>query len=173
MKNKFKRIIISALAAALATTVLFQSNVDQQVVAAETVGREEIPYGYTPIYDIADLNAINNNLSGNYILMNDIDLSETAPGGQWDTGNGWVPIGSDVGWFDTSFNGILDGNGHLIKNMHIYGNASGKIGLFARIDTGAKIRNLGLTDCDISIDCNDRTCIGGITAYIKNSSEGT
>ena len=97
MKNKFKRIIIIVLAAALAITVLFPSKVDKQIVAAETVDREEIPYGYTPIYDIADLNAINNNLSGNYILMNDIDLSETAPGGQWDAGNGWVPIGSDVG----------------------------------------------------------------------------
>lgn len=173
MRNKYKKILTATLAAAVMVTALFQGSVSVQAAPEEAGITEEIPYGFTPIYDIADLNAINSNLSGKYILMNDIDLSETAPGGQWDTGNGWVPIGSDIGWYDTSFNGTLDGNGHLIKNMHIYGNASGKIGLFARIDTGAKIRNLGLTDCDISIDCNDRTCIGGITAYVKNSSEGT
>lgn len=31
-----------------------------------------------------ELRAIDNNLSGNYILMNDIDLSETRQGGQLD-----------------------------------------------------------------------------------------
>lgn len=168
----WKKIIATAFAV-IAVSLSFYQGVAAYAVTNQTDSEEKIPIGYTPIYDIADLNAINSNLAGKYILMNDIDLSETAPGGQWDTGNGWVPIGSDVGWYDTAFTGILNGNGYLIKNMHIYGNASGKIGLFSRIDTGAKIVNLGLTDCDISISCDESTCIGGITAYVKSSSEGT
>lgn len=49
-----------------------------------------IPEGYIGIYDIADLYGIRNNLTGKYILMNDIDMSkDTAEGGNWNlTGHG-------------------------------------------------------------------------------------
>ena len=92
---------------------------------------DTVPEGYTPIYTIDDLYAVRNDLSGNYILMNDIDLSETAPGGDWDSGNGWKPIGN----YENPFKGIFEGNGYLVKNMHIYGeilnkNNSGYYGLF-------------------------------------------
>ena len=80
---------------------------------SEAISKEEVPDGYTPIYDEADLAGINNNPEGKYILMNDIDLSETKKGGKLDAGNGWKPL--------DEFYGELDGNGHYIENMHIYG----------------------------------------------------
>ncbi len=66
----------------------------------------EIPEDYTPIYTAEDLNNIRNNLSGKYILMNDIDLSVY---------ESWVPIGNSL----NSFVGILDGNSFVVKNFKI------------------------------------------------------
>ena len=107
------------------------------------------PSGYTPIYSIADLYGINNNLSGKYILMNDIDMSSTAPGGDWDFGNGWNPIGYIDGK-TYYFNGVFDGNGYKIKNMYIYGQPkSDYLGLFACI--GGRISNLALENIYIDI----------------------
>lgn len=97
---------------------------------------------YTPIYTIADLAGINNNPSGKYILMNDIDMTEeTKEGGTWDTGHGWTPL-------DT-FRGVLEGNGYRIIGMHIYGNDSWDTGLFSRIQ--GEVRNLGMVQT--SIEC--------------------
>ena len=72
-----------------------------------------VPDGYTGIYNIADLDGIRNDPSGNYILMNDIDMTEdTKKGGDWDSGMGWTPI--------EEFSGVLDGNGYQIIGMNIY-----------------------------------------------------
>lgn len=71
MKKQVKSITIAM--AVLIVTLL--TNLEPMNVFAESV-----PSGYIPIYTIDDLYGINDNLSGNYILMNDIDLSETVPG---------------------------------------------------------------------------------------------
>lgn len=106
-----------------------------------------VPAGYTAIRTAEELRNIDGNLSGKYILMNDIDLSKvTAEGGDLDEGNGWRPI--------EKFRGVLDGNGYQIKGLHQFGNAGEAnnywCGFFA--DTsGAQIKNLGLTGCDITV----------------------
>lgn len=65
-----------------------------------------VPDGYTGIYTAEDLDGIRNNLSGKYILMNDIDLSSY--------GN-WNPIGTS----EAPFTGELDGNGYSVCGMAI------------------------------------------------------
>lgn len=120
---------------------------------SQTVPVKEVPEGYTPIRSVDDLYGINNNPEGNYILMNDIDLSQTAPGGEWDFGNGWKPI--------DDFSGTLNGNGYRIMNMTIYGTGTGNFGLFAKL-IGGTIKNLGLVN--INIDITDASYIGGIVA---------
>lgn len=122
----------------------------EEGVAASADG--EIPEGYTPIYDIADLYAIRNAPEDNYILMNDIDMSEdTSPGGDYDCGTGWDSI--------EDFNGTLDGNGHRIIGMHIFGEFEwdAKIGVFETLGNGteAKVKNLGVIDCEINVICNN------------------
>lgn len=122
---------------------------------------------YTPIYTIADLVGINSNPSGNYILMNDIDMTEeTRKGGSWDTGNGWTPL--------YEFSGTLDGNGYRIIGMNIYGKIDSKYaGLFSSVR--GCIKNLGMTDVNIdSIELTDRwdgyrdyNGIGAIAGYLK------
>lgn len=111
---------------------------------AQNAPSEIVPEGYIGIYDIADLYGIRNDLSADYILMKDIDMSEdTAEGGDWNlTGHGWTPI--------DGFEGTFDGNGHRITGMHIYGEMRQDVGLFGWIDDGV-ISNLAITDIDIDI----------------------
>ena len=88
----------------------------------EAVGTTEVPHftevpeGYTGIYTKADLDAVRNNLAGNYILMNDIVFTEAdfADGGDfYNEGAGWAPIGNSPA--SSSFTGTFDGNGYTIK----------------------------------------------------------
>ena len=104
---------VTLLAAGTAQIVITASETDSYKTARKTITVAVIPEGYTPIHDIADLYAIRNNRSGNYILMNDIDMSSTAQGGDYDCGTGWDSI--------EEFRGTLDGNGYRIVGMQIFG----------------------------------------------------
>lgn len=57
----------------------------------------------TVVKSAEDLQNINNNLSGSYYLIQDIDL----------TGVSFKPIGSA----ETPFTGTFDGNGHKVTNL--------------------------------------------------------
>jgi len=46
------------------------------------------------------------------------------------------------------FAGIFDGKGHTIGNLHIQGN--GDLGLFGRLESGATVKDVGLTDVNIT-----------------------
>lgn len=173
---KLKKKILSAVLTAVMACAAFLPENMPVYGSAEAEG--EIPEGFTPVYDAADLSGINNDLDGKYILMNDIDLAGTAPGGDWDAGHGWMPIGWD---FNEGFTGDLDGNGYCIKNMHIYGSmdrqaVSGigrsgytEVGLFATVS--GSVRNLGLVDCDIAVSSEDHYIeAGGIAGYLDKGS---
>ena len=86
------------------------------------------------------------NLTANYTLANDIDMSElTAASGLWRTSAtaasngsyGFVPIGDS-----TKFTGALDGGGHTISGLYINRSGSDYVGLFG-YSSGA-ISNVGL-----------------------------
>lgn len=96
---------------------------------------DTVPAGYTAIYTAQDLDNVRNNLSGKYILMNDIDLSGYA---------NWDPIGDTANYFT----GELDGNGHVIKNMKIDRESEDYVGLFGSTN-GATIKNVGLKNIDV------------------------
>jgi hypothetical protein len=85
------------------------------------------------ISDRAGLEAIADNLSGNFYLTNDIDLG----------GKEWTPIGN----MKNPFTGAFDGQGHTIRNMTITA-FNNKIGLFG-VAENATIRNVGLEDTNI------------------------
>lgn len=188
---KVKKIISGISACVL----LLASSIGTGSVSAETGHITKVPDGYTPIYTIEDLDNIRNDVENgkkkSYILMNDIDMSETAPGGKWDSGNGWQPIGNVVlygkesdyeGKIDTGkshiFRGHFDGNGYKIKNMCIYGNTY-TAGLFSAIKSSqnagyATIENLNLENCNIDIENNGETdtFVGGISATCYSSLSG-
>ena len=113
---------------------------------------------FIEIYTIADLYNIRNDLSANYILMNDIDLTEaTAAGGGYDFGGrGWNPIGSNDIYAGDEFIGIFDGNGYSIIGMRIEYTSSNKpsgmsdtayVGLFSKV--AGVVRNLNMKEVNI------------------------
>jgi hypothetical protein len=123
----------------------------------DTAGNKSVPVSFSVstsstltyyfIFTATDLNAVRGGetgygtwtLSGNYILMADIDLTAYSP---------WTPLG-DIGTF---FSGIFEGNDHVVNNLTI--NSSNDFqGLFGVIDSGSKIKQLGV-QCTI-IDSGD------------------
>ena len=86
---------------------------------------EDIPEGFTAIYDLEGLRAVSNNTSGKYILMADIHIEEGI----------WIPL-----W---TFLGEFEGNGHTISGLYsnTYSYYDVRWGLFTALN-GAKISNL-------------------------------
>lgn len=128
---------------------------------AQNAPLENVPEGYIGIYDIADLYGIRNDLTANYILMKDIDMSEdTAEGGDWNlTGHGWTPI--------DGFAGTFDGNGHRIIGMHIYGEMNQDVGLFGSCEDGLVIRNLAMVDVAIDVIGSGWSRVGSVLGNAK------
>lgn len=165
-KLHIKKVLAMFLAVALVVPSSASNLTASAATTQESNDESAIPEGYTPIYDAADLYAIRNDLEGKYIMMADIDLSEaTAPGGELDTGNGWNPI--------DDFRGILDGNGHYIKGLTIYGDPKTyDVGLFGGIYSGdiTKICNLGMIDVNINIVRDSSHDYNGNTAGLVGSA---
>jgi LPXTG-site transpeptidase (sortase) family protein len=95
-------------------------------------------FAATEISSAAQLNNIRNaGLSGNYVLVNDIDLNEIGV---------WTPLGTS----STSFTGTLDGAGYTIFNLVISNTQTSDQGLFGVIDTGASVSNLQIKNANIT-----------------------
>jgi hypothetical protein len=101
-----------------------------------------------------DLHNIRNNLSGEYELVNDIDMS------------GWAnfnPIGSS---YSNPFKGSLNGKGHKIKNLNINKN-SAYVGLFGYSD-GGTFQNISVENANVTGNSNNY--VGIIVGYFINST---
>lgn len=157
-----KKIFMCLIAAALlcGSISVPVNGVNEETMTASAAVYDEVPDGYTGIYTIDDLYAIRNNLNGKYILMNNIDMSETASGGDWDSGNGWLPI--------DDFSGTFDGNGYAIKNMHIYGDieAGESYGLFGYCGDDSSILRVAMVDCNIDCQIVATNTNTGFETYI-------
>ena len=101
---------------------------------------------YTEIWTADDLYLINTNLSGNYRLMTDIDLSQSS------YSKNWEPIGSDTTVYgDSGFTGTFDGNNHFIIGMRIVGGVQNiDKGLFY-LNNGV-IENLNMKNCTVGLN---------------------
>ncbi len=99
-----------------------------------------------------DLNDVRNNLDGDYTLMRDLD-EDTAGYSDYNTGNGWNPIGT--------FTGTFDGQGRTISDLYIDRGSTNNVGLFGYTDFGAKITNVGLENINITGD----SLVGGLVGY--------
>ena len=91
-------------------------------------------FAQTEISTEAQLKAIANNLNGDYVLTQDITLSD----------NEWIPIGTS----DHPFTGTLDGQGHTIKGLTVgngANNDANKNKAFFGFTNGATVKNIGFT----------------------------
>jgi len=94
-----------------------------------------------------------------FVLMADIDLDPSLPGGKvFDEAVIAGDAGSSGGGFEgTPFRGIFDGAGHTISRLVIEG--EGCLGLFGYLVSGATVKNLGLVDVRIA---GSGGCVGGL-----------
>jgi len=132
---------------------------------------------WTDISTLAELQAINNDLTKNYRLVNDIDASETASW-NWNAGegtyDGFIPLGNGKGRYG-GFTGHFDGQGYTIKNLYMHCDVATSetyfAGLFANIvGEGKKVINLNVIDADINIRCfSTLPCIGILAGAVGQS----
>ncbi|MDR1460252.1 MAG: hypothetical protein LBI78_01215 [Campylobacteraceae bacterium] len=124
-------------------------------------------YGIPNVQEIqtgVELNNIRNNLSGKYILLDDIALNEIL-----NTAAGWTPIGD----ITNGFTGIFNGNNHkiigLYANVYSY---STHVGLFGHISK-AQIKNLGVEIDNLNGGVKGQQLqqnVGGIAGFVNGSS---
>ena len=98
----------------------------------------------TIITSVAELQAVANDMAGDYELGADLDLS----------GVGWIPLGAsaDQSKTPTEFTGTFDGKGYKISNLTINTNTrkdNNKVGLFAELGD-CTISNLVIDNAEIT-----------------------
>ena len=109
------------------------------------------------------LQAVNEWLEANYILMNNLD-SSTSGFADYQTGKGFTPIGNN----SIQFNGSFNGKGYTIKNLYINNSDNDYIGLFG-INKGT-IADISLINSNIK----GNNTVGGLVGLnygeIENSN---
>ena len=116
------------------------------------------------IEDCRQLQAMENDLDAHYQLANDIDCSITE---KWNNGKGFDPVGDS----NNRFRGILNGDGHVIYDLHIdRPSTSYETGLFGYVastgDTN-RIRKIGLERVNITGNVD----VGGIIGQNDHNIE--
>lgn len=107
-------------------------------------------HAQTEITTAAQLQNVDNDLEGNYILMNDIDLSST----------NFSPIGGLSGYFT----GTFDGNGHTITISNVRINSEFYYrGLFSQIGSTGIVQNL-IVKGNLENMMQRASYVGGIAA---------
>ncbi|MBW6442708.1 hypothetical protein K0A97_02920, partial [Patescibacteria group bacterium] len=143
------------------------------------LGREWTPIPIHYIYYIEDLYYVRNNSRDSYILNRSLDFCTSTHYSEdkifpnisnlclaQGATNGWVPIGNS----SSPFQGIFNGRNYTITNLFINRSSTDYQGLFGYADSESDIKNLGLTEIDIS----GKNYVGGIVGknlgLISNSS---
>jgi len=121
------------------------------------------------VRDWYDLDDIRNNLSGSYILMNDLDsstagyeelASPTANGGK-----GWQPIGPE----GNEFVGSFDGQGYEIRDLFIDRPDEDFVGLFAVVEEGGVIEDIGVVNAAVTGDVFVGGLVGANAGTVSDS----
>lgn len=120
-----------------------------------------IPAGWIGIRTVEDLAKIGKvsdfPLSGNYILLNNLDLNISP----YNIGEGWLPIGTET----NSFTGNFNGNGHIIENLYINRPDMANVGLFGHT-SGSIIEKVGIKNGNVIAQHN----VGLLVGRAKDSS---
>ncbi len=109
------------------------------------------------ITDWTDLDAVRNNLTASYILMNSLTAEDVDYAG---LGSDWIPIGNDTAQFTGNFNG----NNNTISNLTINLPSTDYVGLFGYV-TG-DISNVNLNVVNVT----GQNYVGGLAGSINGGS---
>ena len=101
--------------------------------------------------------------------QNDDGVITGADPAWWNGGAGWEPLGGNINpGTDISgnkFSGVFEGNHHTIANLFINRSGRKAVGLFGGTGWNASIRNLNLTDANVT----GRERVGALVGYSEGS----
>jgi hypothetical protein len=121
------------------------------------------------IYDWCDLDAVRNNMDGDYILMNDLDSTtagyEELASPTANRGKGWEPIGTE----SHRFTGSFDGQEYEIRDLFINRPGQGCVGLFGYVAAGGVIENVGVVNTDVTGNDWVGSLVGRNEGTVSNS----
>ncbi len=136
--------------------LFFIFSISASAFSGEGSGTENDPYQIT---NANELQEVNDELDAHYMLMNDIDASDTR---NWNVGDhdgngvtpdsamGFEPIGEyEEGNINISFTGNLNGQNYVISNLFINRPRIPYVGLFSCITDGGIVKNLGVKDAEV------------------------
>jgi len=110
------------------------------------------------ISSIQQLQEISSHLDKNFILLKDIDASET---NEWNSGKGFIPLGDE----EKPFSGNFDGQGFSISGLVVNRPEIEFNGLFGHIDKG------GIADLHLSgVTVRGANITGGLVGKVTNGS---
>ena len=111
-----------------------------------TFARDKMNGSAKLIYDITQFQAVNNDITADYELANNIDAADTAT---WNAGAGFDPIaGGGNGPPELNYTGTFDGTGHYVKNLYINRPGESFVGLFGSID--GNVQNIGVINGNVT-----------------------
>lgn len=126
----------------------FQGFVPTNQFANDGVGTIENPYQIENCNQLQQMRFL---LNSHYILINDIDCSDTI---NWNSGEGFIPVGDP----STHFMGSLNGQDFTINNLFI-NRTSDYSGLFGNVDS-ANIENLMMNNASVIGEDRTGTLVG-------------
>ena len=134
------------IAGAYATPTDYSTDVAVQVVASQL-------YAGMLVNDVNQLQSMNTNLAGKYVLGRDIDARASSA---WNAGLGFAPIGNST----TKFTGKFDGLGRSISGLTINRPLENNVGLFGAAYY-TTLQNIGLLGGSIT----GGTSVGGLIGW--------
>ena len=116
------------------------------------------------IENCTDLQDMNNDLTGDYYLTQDIDCSDTV---NWNSGDGFNPIGTG-----DYFKGTFDGRNHTISDLFINRTSTSYIGLFSQTSWiyVSEVKNVGLINVNIIGNAQTGALVGRVYGYKGNTT---
>ena len=160
-KKFFVILLFSVLLFSSVSTISLTTQYEPQSDFGGGTGTLADPY---QIYYIEHLYNIRNNLTDNFILMNDLDFQDDSSyvnaANKTDniTGGGWLAIGNA----SSPFTGRLNGDNHTISNFYIYRHTRGN-GLF-NYTYDCSIEYLGLINVSVTGFASGDNHTGGFIA---------
>lgn len=143
-----------------------RQNPDNKIITLDAIESESRPIfsGEPGIYTWFDLDDMRNNLSGDYILMKNLNQNSSGynqvAGPSANGGEGWLSIGDN----NNRFKGIFNGNNKTISDLYINRVGTSYVGLFGYTDE-ANIKNINLFNVNITGGHN----VGALVGYNYNS----
>jgi len=149
-----------------------------QDFSATGLGTEESPYEITTLGQLEELSYLPSLWNKHFVLMNDIEASETSG---WNVGDhdediqtieramGYIPIGDHDGFGvrgKVPFSGVFDGQGYTISGLYINRPLEPYVGMFG-YTKGASIKNLNIESADFLAS----KYVGGLVGYTFNNVE--